>query len=47
MSYKIQFKNVEFPENSTFIVTRGAGFIGSDLCELLLEMGHKVVCLCL
>jgi UDP-N-acetylglucosamine 4-epimerase len=46
MSYKIQFKDVEFPENSTFIVTRGAGIIGSNLCEVLLEMGHKVVCLC-
>ena len=39
------YQNLVFPENSLFLVTGGAGFIGSNLCEAILNMGYRVRCL--
>ena len=36
--------NIEL-SNKTILVTGGAGFIGSNLCEALLEKKNKVICL--
>ena len=39
------FKHLEFPKDSVFLVTGGAGFIGSNLCEAITDMGYTVRCL--
>jgi UDP-N-acetylglucosamine 4-epimerase len=36
------YRSLEFPKNALFLVTGCAGFIGSNLCEAILEMGYRV-----
>ena len=38
----MNYHSLSFPANSLFVVTGGAGFIGSNLAEAVLAMGHRV-----
>lgn len=39
------YKHLKFDKDSVFLVTGGAGFIGSNLCEAITDMGCQVRCL--
>ncbi len=41
----MDYKQLQFPKDSVFLVTGGAGFIGSNLCEAITDMDYEVRCL--
>ena len=41
----MSYQDVKFDKDSVFLVTGGAGFIGSNICEALVNMGYTVRCL--
>ena len=36
------YKHLSFPKDSLFLVLERLGFIGSNLCEAILDMGYRV-----
>ena len=45
MEKKMGYQEIKFEKNSVFLVTGAAGFIGSNLCEALTDMGYEVFAL--
>ena len=41
----MSYQDVIFEKDSVFLVGGGAGFIGSNICEALVNMGYTVRCL--
>lgn len=41
----MSYRELKFNKDSVFLVTGGAGFIGSNLCEAVLQLGCSVRCL--
>lgn len=39
------YQDIKFDADSVFLVGGGAGFIGSNICEALINMGYTVRCL--
>ena len=39
------YRQLKFSPDTLFLVTGGAGFIGSNLCEAILGLGCRVRCL--
>lgn len=39
------YQDIKFDSDSVFVVGGGAGFIGSNICEALINMGYTVRCL--
>ena len=41
----MSYEQLKFNDDSVFLITGGAGFIGSNICEALLNMGYTVRCM--